>query len=177
MAAAVSDPGQSTRKLVIANTRLVPRMAALDPSLMVGLPPDITAATGMDAITHAIGAFIGHWGTAFTGRQLCRASLHPRQCGLCARRCPPVGGLYHTPHGLANAIMLAHVLRFLSPAIVSKLAVLALHEDDIPALARAACGETNANYPVPMYLSQADCEAVLRQALPSGKKTTPKRRK
>jgi alcohol dehydrogenase class IV len=37
-----------------------------------------------------------------------------------------LGGKYHTPHGLANAIMLPHVLRFLSPSITRKLAVLAV---------------------------------------------------
>jgi alcohol dehydrogenase class IV len=37
-----------------------------------------------------------------------------------------LGGKYHTPHGLANAIMLPHVLKFLSPAITGKLAVLAV---------------------------------------------------
>ena len=53
VAAVVSDP-VGKRKLVIADTRIVPTMAALDPSLMTGLPKDITAATGMDALTHAI---------------------------------------------------------------------------------------------------------------------------
>ena len=37
-----------------------------------------------------------------------------------------LGGKYHTPHGLANAIVLPHVLKFLSPAITKKLAVLAV---------------------------------------------------
>ncbi|MBV5299818.1 MAG: iron-containing alcohol dehydrogenase, partial [Rhodoferax sp.] len=67
VAAVISDP-ESNRKLVIADTRIVPCMAALDPTLMVGLPPEVTAATGMDALTHAIEAYIGHWGTAFTDR-------------------------------------------------------------------------------------------------------------
>ena len=60
VAAVVSDP-ETNRKLVIADTRLVPTMAALDPSLMIGLPRHVTAATGMDALTHAIEAFVGHW--------------------------------------------------------------------------------------------------------------------
>ena len=57
VAAVISDP-ETQRKLVIADTRIVPRMAALDPNLMLGLPPDITAATGMDALTHAIEAYV-----------------------------------------------------------------------------------------------------------------------
>jgi alcohol dehydrogenase class IV len=40
-----------------------------------------------------------------------------------------LGGKYHTPHGLANAIMLPHVLRFLSPAITRRLALLAVRAD------------------------------------------------
>ena len=49
---------------MIADTRLVPAMAALDPSLMTGLPRPVTAATGMDALTHAVEAFVGQWATA-----------------------------------------------------------------------------------------------------------------
>ena len=67
VAAVVSDPVNNC-KLVIADTRLIPRMAALDPSLMTGLPRPITAATGMDALTHAVEAFIGQWCTDFTDR-------------------------------------------------------------------------------------------------------------
>ena len=42
----------------------------------------------------------------------------------------------------------------------------ALRESDIPDLARAACREADANYPVPRYMSPAQCEAILRQVLP-----------
>ncbi len=248
VAAVVSDP-QNKRKLVIADTRIVPRMAALDPSLMTGLPPDITAATGMDALTHAIEAYIGHWGTAFTDRmalsavgmvykylplvyvngddlsareQMALAANYAGQAftranvGYVHAIAHQLGGRYHTPHGLANAIMLPHVLRFLSPAITAQLAVLALHarvgkkgqseallaqkflesveamnsqlgiprvlaalrEEDIAELARAACHEADTNYPVPLYLSQAECEAVIRQVLPArapAKSSTRKR--
>ena len=67
VAAVVCDPADN-RKLVIADTRIVPRMAALDPCLMTGLPAPITAATGMDALTHAVEAYIGLWSTEFTDR-------------------------------------------------------------------------------------------------------------
>ena len=247
VAAVISDP-EHHRKLVIADTRLVPRMAALDPSLMVGLPPDVTAATGMDALTHAVEAYIGHWGTDFTDRMALSAVgmiyealplVHVHGQDLAAREkmalasnyagqaftranvgyvhaiAHQLGGLYHTPHGLANAIMLPHVLRFLSPAIRPKLAVLglrakvgkkndseavlaqkfldsidamntrlgipttlaAMREADISALARAACQEADTNYPVPLYLSQAECEAVIRMVLPAQPTSQPKARK
>jgi alcohol dehydrogenase class IV len=235
VAAVVSDT-VGKRKLVIADTRIVPKMAALDPSLMTGLPKDITAATGMDALTHAVEAFIGHWGSAFTDRmaltsvsmiyqslpvayahgqdlvareKMALAASYAGQAftranvGYVHAIAHQLGGLYHTPHGLANAIMLPHVLRFLSPAITAKLALLALRArlgkasepeaelakkfldsidtmnsrlgiprhlealraKDIPALARAACREADLNYPVPSYMSQQDCEAVIRKVL------------
>ena len=236
VAAVISDP-KTNRKLVIADTRLVPAMAALDPLLMVRLPPAVTAATGMDALTHAIEAFVGHWSTAGSDRMALAAvgmiydnlrvacsngrnlvareqmSLAATYGGLAFTRANvgyvhaiahQLGGKYHTPHGLANAIMLPHVLRFLSPAITKKLAVLALRakvgktgdtpavlarkfvasvealndeigipryldalrEEDIPALAKAACWEADTSYPVPKYMSPATCEKLLREVLP-----------
>lgn len=57
IAAVVSDP-ENTRKFAIMDFRLVPLAAALDGSLMTGLPPAITAATGMDALTHAVESYI-----------------------------------------------------------------------------------------------------------------------
>ncbi len=158
VAAVISDPEAGT-KLVIADTRLVPAMAALDPALMVGLPPAVTAATGMDALTHAVEAFIGQWSTETTDRMAlaavgliyenlrvaCRSprnlearermSLAATYAGLAFTRANvgyvhaiahQLGGKYHTPHGLANAIMLPHVLGFLAPAITKKLARLAV---------------------------------------------------
>jgi alcohol dehydrogenase len=158
VAAVVSDP-KTNKKLVIADTRLVPTMAALDPLLMTGLPRHVTAATGMDALTHAIEAFIGHWSTSYTDRMALaavgliydnlriayrsgknleareRMALAATYAGLAFTRANvgyvhaiahQLGGKYHTPHGLANAIMLPHVLNYLSPAVTRKLAVLAV---------------------------------------------------
>lgn len=56
-AAVVLDP-EGERKLAIVDPRLMPRAAALDGKLMLGLPPHITAATGMDALTHAVEAYV-----------------------------------------------------------------------------------------------------------------------
>jgi alcohol dehydrogenase class IV len=46
------------RKLTVANPQLIPKVAICDPELTLGLPPLLTAATGMDAITHCIEAFL-----------------------------------------------------------------------------------------------------------------------
>ena len=158
VAAVISDP-EAGQKLVIADTRLVPAMAALDPALMTGLPPAVTAATGMDALTHAVEAFIGQWATDHTDRMALaavglvyenlrvayregrnleareRMSLAATYAGLAFTRANvgyvhaiahQLGGRYHVPHGLANAILLPHVLRFLAPAVRKQLARLAV---------------------------------------------------
>ena len=158
VAAVISDP-EHEKKLVIADTRLVPKMAALDPLLMTGLPKPVTAATGMDALTHAVEAFIGYWNTSYTDRIALSAvamiyenlplayndganlaarekmALASTYAGFAFTRANvgnvhaiahQLGGKYHTPHGLANAIMLPHVLRFSAGEITGKLATLAL---------------------------------------------------
>nr|WP_299083140.1 iron-containing alcohol dehydrogenase [uncultured Paraglaciecola sp.] len=56
--AAVISNSESHKKEVIIDPKLTPRMAALDCNLMLELPPAITAATGVDALTHAIEAYI-----------------------------------------------------------------------------------------------------------------------
>jgi alcohol dehydrogenase class IV len=138
VAAVISDP-ETHRKLVIVDPRMVPKMAALDPALMTGLPPAITAATGIDALTHAIEAFVGNWKTPYSdgmalsavglifenlrtayndGKNLAareKMALASTYAGFAFTRANvgyvhaiahQFGGLYHTPHGLANAIML-----------------------------------------------------------------------
>jgi len=158
VAAVISDP-ENERKLVIADTRIVPKMAALDPLLMTGLPKPVTAATGMDALTHAVEAYIGYWNTGFSDRMALSAvamiyenlpiayndganlaarekmALASTYAGLAFTRANvgnvhaiahQLGGKYHTPHGLANAIVLPHVLRFSAAEITGKLAQLAL---------------------------------------------------
>lgn len=247
VAAVISDP-ERHKKLVIVDPRMVPKMAALDPCLMTGLPPHITAATGIDALTHAIEAFVGQWCTEYSDGMARSAvglifenlriayrdgtNLQAREnmalastyAGFAFTRANvgyvhaiahQLGGLYHTPHGLANAIMLPRVLKFSSPAITERLALLAvsarvgnpdesaellaqkfldavdqlnadlgipttlqaLQEVDIPALAKAACHEAHTGYPVPRYMSQQECEDLIRQALPSAESAKRRTRK
>ncbi|OYU42748.1 MAG: alcohol dehydrogenase, partial [Burkholderiales bacterium PBB4] len=149
VAAVISDPDMHS-KLVIVDPRMVPKMAALDPSLMTGLPPHITAATGIDALTHAIAAFVGTWPTPYSDGMALSAvglifenlltayrdgtnlearekmSLASTYAGFAFTRANvgyvhaiahQFGGKYHTPHGLANAIMLPLVLKYSAPAI------------------------------------------------------------
>ena len=158
IAAVISNPA-THKKLVMVDPRLVPKMAALDPLLMTGLPPQVTAATGIDALTHAVEAFVGNWsspqsdGLALSAVGLIfdnlrkayqdgknleareNMALASTYAGLAFTRANvgyvhaiahQFGGKYHTPHGLANAIMLPHVLKFSRPAIEDRLAKLAV---------------------------------------------------
>ncbi len=64
--AAVITDGQTHRKFAINDFPLIPHYAVLDYKLTLGLPKDVTAFTGMDALTHAVEAFIGRSTTKFT---------------------------------------------------------------------------------------------------------------
>jgi len=65
VAAVITDP-ETHEKFAISDLKLIPKIAVLDPELMVGLPPHITSTTGMDALTHAVEAYIGLNGSKFT---------------------------------------------------------------------------------------------------------------
>jgi len=73
IAAVVSDPS-TTRKFAIMSPRMVPIAAALDGALMTGLPPPITSATGMDALTHAVEAYISRNQTKKTDAEALEAT-------------------------------------------------------------------------------------------------------
>lgn len=67
LAAVITDPG-TYEKFAIMDPKLIPLSAVLDPELTLGLPPHITATTGMDALTHAVEAYIGRNGTIYTDK-------------------------------------------------------------------------------------------------------------
>lgn len=73
VAAVVTDPVRHVKSAVI-DQKLVPAAAALDPLLMQGMPRPITAATGMDALTHAVEAYLNRWPHAETA-QHCLAAV------------------------------------------------------------------------------------------------------
>ena len=157
IAAVVSDKSAKIKKAII-DPKTVPAMVALDPKLMVGLPPFITAPTGMDALTHAVEAYLctittsetdelARMATASIMRNLIIAytdgeNLEARErmavaacmAGLAFTRvgvgyvhafAHQLGGLYHVPHGLANAIVMPYVLDFSKPVCTHRLAELA----------------------------------------------------
>lgn len=66
--AAVITNAKTHEKYAINDNKLIPKYAVLDPELTLGLPPHITAPTGLDALTHAVEAFIGKSNTPATER-------------------------------------------------------------------------------------------------------------
>ena len=64
--AAVMTDAVNHEKFGIADIKLMPKIAVLDPELMINLPPHITSTTGMDALTHAVEAYVGLNGTDLT---------------------------------------------------------------------------------------------------------------
>ncbi len=155
----VITDAKTQEKFAINDLKLMPKIAVLDPELMVGLPPHITAATGMDALTHAIEAYIGLNGSSFTDENAEKATrlifdnleeayrngsnLEARYNMALASYCAGaaftrayvgyvhaiahnMGGMYDVPHGLANAVILPHVLRFCQVEAEHKLAALAV---------------------------------------------------
>eukprot|EP00928_Gymnodinium_smaydae_P005306 TRINITY_DN11812_c0_g3_i1.p1 TRINITY_DN11812_c0_g3~~TRINITY_DN11812_c0_g3_i1.p1 ORF type:complete len:556 (-),score=82.01 TRINITY_DN11812_c0_g3_i1:11-1678(-) len=136
---------KASKKIMIVDRGLVPLVAVLDPEMIMKLPGSITAATGMDALTHAFESYLSGWSTAFTRRNSLSATsrlfrnmlpayydgsnLAAREsmlngsleAGLAFTRANigyvhaiahQLGGLFHTSHGEANAMLLPHVLSY-----------------------------------------------------------------
>ena len=71
--AAVIVNQDTHHKYACNDPHLIPKLAVLDPTLLAGLPPKITSTTGMDALTHAVEAYIGHANTKKTKRSAVEA--------------------------------------------------------------------------------------------------------
>jgi len=158
IAALITDT-ETHHKYAIMDLSIIPRYAILDSELTVGLPPAITATTGMDALTHAVEAFLC-WtyntresiqyaldavkiifanletvyadGKNIAGRQAMLLASY--KAGFAFTRAGvgnihaiahTLGGLYNTPHGLANAVILPRVLDDYGEKVHKKLARLA----------------------------------------------------
>lgn len=67
IAAVITDPANH-EKFGIGDLKLIPKIAVLDPELMVDLPPHITSTTGIDALTHAVEAYVGLNGNDVTDK-------------------------------------------------------------------------------------------------------------
>ena len=65
LAAIITDP-ESHRKVPVVDSKMIPGYVALDAEIMKGMPPGITAATGMDALTHAVESYLSKASTEGT---------------------------------------------------------------------------------------------------------------
>lgn len=150
--------GENTKAGVVSS-QLYADLTVLDAELTLGLPPKITAATGIDAMVHAIEAYTSRIRKNPLSDMLAREALRLLSGNLLAAcqdgsnrevreamllgatlagqafaNAPvaavhalayPIGGIFHVPHGLSNALVLPHVLRFNLPATTSLYAELA----------------------------------------------------
>ena len=138
------DESDELKKGVVS-PHLVPDAAFVDPLLTLTVPPAVTAATGLDALTHCIEAYANKFahpivdtyalsGVKLIAKNLARAvrdgndiearaalSLGSLYGGLCLgpvntaavhALAYPLGGRFHIAHGVSNALLLPHVLRF-----------------------------------------------------------------
>jgi len=172
--AIVLDENDALKKGVVSR-HLVPDAAYVDPLLTLTMPSSVTAATGLDALTHCIEAYankfahpmVDTW--ALEGVRLVMRSLLPAirdgqdiaartdmaraslYGGLCLgpvntaavhALAYPLGGEFHVPHGISNAVLLPHVLAFNLPAATERYAEIArvagATEDGTQSLARRA---------------------------------------
>ena len=157
LAAVVTDP-ETHEKNAIADMALRPKYAVLDPALTIGLPPHITSTTGMDALTHAVEAYIGksnvkstikyaedatilihqnlervyHNGKDMNARHNMLKASYYAGCaftrafvGYVHAIAHNLGGMYGTPHGLANAVIMPYVLERYGKSAHKRLARLA----------------------------------------------------
>lgn len=156
---AVITDSDTHHKYPINDFCLIPDYAVLDAQVTLGLPPHLTATTGMDALTHAVEAYIGGTTTRYTrkmaeeavtiiSKHLKRAydngsDKEARENMLRASFCAGIaftrsyvgyvhgiahslGGQYGTPHGLANAVILPHMLGHYGQACNKRLGRLAI---------------------------------------------------
>ncbi len=140
--AVIADPEHNV-KLPFAEDQFLPQLAILDPEVTLSMPPRLTATTGMDALTHAIEAYVDkEWspaadalalhaiklisnnillacarpdnlqarGAMLIGSFLAGVAFSHSMVGMAHGISHALGGVYHIPHGLANAIVLPEVM-------------------------------------------------------------------
>jgi len=147
----VITDAEKNRKMVCVDLHDIPVVAVVDPDMMSSMPKGLTAATGMDALTHAIEGYItaGAWelsdmfhlkaieiiakslrgavdntpegreGMAL-GQYIAGMGFSNVGLGIVHSMAHPLGALYDTPHGVANAIILPTGMEYNAPATGEK---------------------------------------------------------
>ena len=134
---------EKRRKFVCVDPHDIPQVAFIDADMMDGMPPALKAATGVDALTHAIEGYITRAAWALTdalhikaieiiagalrgsvagekeageamalGQYVAGMGFSNVGLGLVHGMAHPLGAFYNTPHGVANAILLPHIMRY-----------------------------------------------------------------
>lgn len=134
---------ENRRKFVCVDPHDIPQVAFIDADMMDGMPPALKAATGVDALTHAIEGYTTRAAWALTdalhikaidiiagalrgsvagdsdageamalGQYIAGMGFSNVGLGLVHGMAHPLGAFYNTPHGVANAILLPHVMRY-----------------------------------------------------------------
>ena len=142
---------EKNRKMVCVDPHDIPVVAFVDPDMMSSMPKGLTAATGMDALTHAIEGYItaGAWELSdmfhlkaieiiarslrgavdntpegrtdmALGQYVAGMGFSNVGLGIVHSMAHPLGALYDTPHGVANAIILPTVMEYNAPATGEK---------------------------------------------------------
>jgi len=142
---------EKNRKMVCVDVHDIPVVAVVDPDMMATMPKGLTAATGMDALTHAIEGYItkGAWALSdmfhieairiiakslrgavnnekegrdgmALGQYVAGMGFSNVGLGIVHSMAHPLGALYDTPHGVANAIILPTVMEYNAPATGDK---------------------------------------------------------
>ena len=198
------DEADELKKGVIS-PYLVPDAVFIDPQLTLSVPPAVTAATGLDALTHCIEAYANKFAHpvvdvyALQGIRLIAANLEravregqnlaarsalalgsfygglclgPVNTGAVHALSYPLGGRFHIAHGVANSLLLPHVIRFNAPAAAERYAEVALALGVSPGANAAATAERGVAFlaqlsrdcGVPQNLSELK---IPRAAIPS----------
>ena len=142
-------------KYPLADYELMPNMAIVDADLMMSAPKGLTAASGIDAVTHALEAYASMMATDYTDGLALRSlqmvfQYLPRAydngandpvarekmgnaatmagmafanafLGVCHSMAHKLGAFHHLPHGVANALLIGHVLRFNAAEVPAKM--------------------------------------------------------
>jgi len=184
---AVITDREQRKKVVVGSPLIAPSHAFLDPELVLSLPAKLVAATGIDALTHAVESVISVFASPFTDglaleairmvaanlpAAVSSARMEPRanllyassiagmafsyaRTGLVHGMAHPLSSYCDVPHGLANAVLLPHVLAFNAPACHDQLArvALAMGEAATAQAAIDAVRRLNAEVGIPTGLS------------------------
>lgn len=147
----VITDAEKNRKMVCVDVHDIPVVAVVDPDMMSSMPKGLTAATGMDALTHAIEGYItaGAWAMSdmfhikaieiiakhlrgavdntpdgregmALGQYIAGMGFSNVGLGIVHSMAHPLGAVYDTPHGVANAIILPTVMEYNAPATGEK---------------------------------------------------------